>query len=183
MKHPHSQLIKQWLEDTTQEIELKTVDDNSKVHWLLTTIHSVMNNNNDEYTYRIKPKHDEYEHFKQAIKDGKKVEYLDIDNVWKLKNGELHFNLPVEKYRIHDPYRELKEAQASGKRVVFQMSNGDYVDINNEEIVESFAPERYKIVDKDKIHIENINSPDGLIKVKITKSGITGKITAEVVDN
>jgi hypothetical protein len=178
MKHPHSQLIKQWLEDTTQEIEQffhKNMPTN-KVN-----IYAVILDCNDEFDFLLKQKPDEYELFKQAIKDGKKVEYLDIDNVWKLKNGELHFKLPIEKYRIHDPYRELKEAQASGKRVIWQSSDGEWFD--SVDIDEDYSSKRYKLADDDKSFIFASYFYNEAIKIKLTKSGITGEITAEVVDN
>jgi len=181
MKHPHAVLIKQWLEDTTQEIEY---NQNNKTYKGCPQL--LINDKLGEYNLYIVKKPDEYEHLRRAIRDGKKIEYLKNDGKWEICNSNAEFYEDKDRYRIHDPYRELKEAQASGKRVVFQMSNGEYIDINDEEIGTSFSPERYKIVEHDIIeHAEIMPSPNfklGNVKIKLTKSGITGKITAEIIN-
>jgi hypothetical protein len=187
MKHPHSELIKQWLEDTSQEIELNTVDDNNDNHWMLVTIEYVIRSN-EHYKFRIKPKPDKYEHLRQAIRDGKKIEYfMESFNEWIALNlKENHMFGKYSQYRIHDPFLELKSAKDQGKRIVFQLSNGSWVDINDEGFREDYSPDRYKIVDYDKTTTSILCFDDGMtvdtINLKVTKSGITGTITAEVVE-
>jgi len=187
MKHPHASIIKQWLEDTTQRLREKTFHNEIA----FSNISDLICDYEGRREFFIKPKLDEYEHLRNAIRDGKKIEILDHNDntwfLWEIDIPDIIFVLPVHHYRIHDQYRELKEAQEQGKRVVWQSSNGTWVDINDEEIGESFSPERYKIVDYDCFAfttvLENdINGLFGPVKIKLTKSGIDGKITDEVIE-
>jgi len=211
MKHPHASLIKQWLEDTTQEIEAycSTPSENC---WIESKISQLIMDKNKLYQFRIKPKPDEllglkfketseqtytykkpyqYEHLRQAIRDGKKIEYIcPLTNTWTMwimNTTDGLFELNVNNYRIHDLYRELKEAQASGKRVVYQKSNDDWIDLPINYLTWSLPLERYKIVehDKESIIYNDVyvsNNKFRLVKIKITVSGITGKITAEIIN-
>lgn len=62
MKHPHASIIKQWLEDTTQEIELLTMSHNSE-SWVKCNINDVLTGNLlMPGLFRLKQKQDEYEH-------------------------------------------------------------------------------------------------------------------------
>lgn len=139
---------------------------------------------------------DEYAHIRQALSDGKKIEFKHQDR-WVMADinysSGLDFNYDVDRYRIHDPYREIKEALKDGKRVVWKNSLGNFENIN--VIYEDYTPERYKIVDHDIIvngyfvPISTEENKDMIAedllqgtKLKLTKCGITGKIKAEVVE-
>lgn len=115
MKHPHASVIKQWLEDTTQEIETMLL---SPTEFERISIDELINDSEGTLYVRIKPKPDEYEHLRQAIRDGKKIE-LKTSIGWEIQPSPT-FSFTVDRYRIHDQYRELKEAQEQGKRVVFK---------------------------------------------------------------
>ena len=82
-----------------------------------------------------------------------------------------------------DPYAELKAAHAAGKRIAFFDDRYKEFSIADDPIF-CHAAKKYKIVDDDitkefKIHCDK---EIGFFKLKATKCGLTGKITAEVVE-
>jgi hypothetical protein len=84
-----------------------------------------------------------------------------------------------------DEYHLLRKALRDGKRVVFKDSNGKWVDINDEVAVSSvFHVSRYKIVDRDEYYKTYYLTSYNLqiVILKVTKSGINGKISVEVID-
>lgn len=191
MKHPHSQIINQWLKDTTQEIEIRTSYHHGKQYWADVNIDSVLKDSCSNYRFRVKPKPDEYEHLRQAIRDGKKIELLDHDDstwvLWENVSQNVVFVLPIDYYRIHDPYRELREAQEQGKRIVWQNSLGDWEDLPHDashKFDKTVIPtSRFKIVEHDVIeHADIMMSGERKpVRIKLTKSGIDGTIKAEVI--
>jgi len=235
MKHPHEELIKQWLEDTTQRLREKTVHNEiafSNISDLICDYEGrrefFIKPKLDEYkhlrkaakegqfveeqfhdgwvriafspddvifdkpvkNYRIV---DEYKHLRQAIRDGNQIEFLrKSDNRWDIvifNNINREFTFPVERYRIHDPYQELKEAQEQGKRVIRLKDDGGFVECffgrKFDFDYDEFTPEQYKIVEDDiteTVIISQHYCVFGGVKVQLTKSGIDGKITAEVME-
>jgi len=78
---------------------------------------------------------DPYAPFKQALKDGKKVQHrLDKDDRWRDPQGDgsrYGWSLPTHCYRIiepsvpEDPYKALKEARAAGKVIEHRYKTGN----------------------------------------------------------
>lgn len=81
-----------------------------------------------------------------------------------------------------DPYAELKAAHAAGKRIAWYTGIGDW-EILPKPLWTNHQ-DRYKIVDDDETYICTYWNyfVKGNIKVKITKCGLTGDVTAEVVE-
>lgn len=188
MKHPHASIIKQWLEDMTQEIEIPVYIQNVEVHTAKATINDVISNVHDNCTFRIKPKPDEYEFLRQAIRDGKKIEQYSDYNKWTILNNPL-FCDNVNTYRIHDEYRELKESQEQGKLIAFLHENGNYLTANGMGLDKfnfdniPFEKERFKIVDHDIVEHAYImmKGEKKPVIIKLTKYGIDGTIKADVI--
>lgn len=59
MKHAHNDIIKQWLEDITQRIELF----NNNEDWIDRDYYHLFMDTAGLYKFRIKPKPDQYQHF------------------------------------------------------------------------------------------------------------------------
>lgn len=178
-EHKHKDLLTAWMEDTTQEFE--TLVDSG---FASCDIKSVYVDKMGKYIFRLKPKVDEYAHLQEAIKEGKQIELQTTGGIWVFLLSPC-FSLPVINYRIYDPYRELKEAEAQGKRIVWQNPNGDWEDVfAGGEYYDNI--ERYRIVPYDiDEHADIITSPsfgkDNIV-IRLTKSGIDGRITAKIVE-
>lgn len=137
MKHPHAELIKAWLEDTSQEIRRLDVGIAAD-YWRDSDIMKVIADSSRFHEYELK---------------------------------------------TSDPYAELRKAQAEGKRIVWQDSSGKWVDNASKEGWKFVDPvDRYKIVDHDIVDNCHIAARFGIVGLKLTKCGITGKITVEVVE-
>ena len=80
---------------------------------------------------------------------------------------------------VKDVFAELREAQKDGKRIVWQASNGDWIDETIPwQFNGAYSANRYKIVSYDTFTVVNLDLNDiGLINLKITKSGIDGKLS------
>lgn len=239
MKHPHSDIINQWLEDTTQEIEIHVYLQNTEVDVVSASINDVISNihgncefrikpkqdethikykqllearinvetieyltaneewkeldyfpserhfyDGHQHEYRIKPEIDEYEFLRQAIRDGKFIEFNSDYYGWIVLYEEdiIPFRGSVERYRIYDPYRELKENNADGKRIVWKDKSGRWID--TDEVDDYYHISNYKIVEDDIVEHANImmNDERKPVKIKLTKSGIDGTIKAEVIE-
>ena len=131
MKHPHAELIKQWLDDTSREF------------------------------------------YSMGSKRGIETVLNDVAGILKFKFIDI------------DPYASLRKAQEEGKRVVLNLGGNHWVDQQKMEKKWDFnAPvELYKIAEPDKYAEQTWYSPFGRCRIKFKKCGITGKVTAEVVDD
>ena len=83
-----------------------------------------------------------------------------------------------------DPYAELHQAQADGKRIVWLNAEGDWLDVDEGSKWKfNYPPDQYDIIPYDQTTTSTFyGSIFGTVRVKLTKSEITGKITAEVLD-
>src|SRR5665811_1415779 len=120
MKHPHAEQIKLLLNDTSLEIEQVFQTGETTPCDLSCILVDIAG----KFNFHIKSKPDEYQVFRDAIKEGKQVEFniglargfeskwvfnpLDNENGWDLGCIPAH-------YRIYDEYRELREALKDGK--------------------------------------------------------------------
>jgi len=176
MKHPHRKLIKQYFYDTDTEFELSS----PSCGYRPVGLDFVIRDNAGVCAIRVKQKPDEYQVFRDALKDGKKIEWRNSVGEWRAVVSYPSFTKSPDHYRICVEYRELREAKADGKRVIFQSNSGEWVDASglfNEE----FPPSRYKIVEHDQI-IPMAHSVFGeTIEIVFIKSGITGEISVEIV--
>jgi hypothetical protein len=79
-----------------------------------------------------------------------------------------------------DPYAELKQAQKDGKRIA--MESNDVWFIRSSSCAFAYPPECYKIIDDDIVRTIGISgySCFGVVTIKITKSGLDGKISVEL---
>lgn len=120
----------------------------------------------------------------------KKIQMLTHGSVWypaKLEELAEDYSGDYE-FRIKpsDPYAELRKAQEEGKRVVWQSGSGEWEDNSAGGYWEfTYTPDRYKIVDYDKEVDISINPQAkgfGIVNIRMKKSGITGKITSEVIE-
>lgn len=77
--------------------------------------------------------------------EGAEIEVL-IDNgvgsQWVKNNNPIWCDIEKGRIRIHDPYRELKEAQASGKVIQWEAAANYWVDCKPDWI---YQPERYRV--------------------------------------
>jgi hypothetical protein len=82
-----------------------------------------------------------------------------------------------------DPYAELKQAQADGKRIVWLDAEGDWLDVDESTKWKfNYPPDRYKIIPYDQTEqISKFTNKFGIVVLKLTRSEITGKLTAEVI--
>lgn len=84
-----------------------------------------------------------------------------------------------------DPYAELKAAHAAGKRIAIKSicrGESTYI-LANRPMWDGFVKD-YKIIEDDEIdkliiHLQKLNQR---VEVRFTKCGLTGNITAEVVN-
>jgi hypothetical protein len=88
-------------------------------------------------------------------------------------------------YRLKpgDPYAELKQAQADGKRIVWLDAEGDWLDVDESTKWKfNYPPDRYDIIPYDQTEqISKFTNKFGIVVLKLTRSEITGKLTAEVI--
>ena len=179
MKHPHSEALKKVLDDSSLELEYKC---NHKDDFKPISADYALNDSDGDFMVRIKPKPDAYQVFRDAIQNGKIVEYFSpFDGIWKAPNGWLDYSYPPSHYRIHDEYRELREAQDSGKRIAIKVCG--MWNTQRSKVNFNCDPSLYKIVDDDVVECVNVRTHfNDCISLRLTKSGIDGKITAEVLN-
>lgn len=81
-----------------------------------------------------------------------------------------------------DEFAHILQAQAEGKRVVFY-DGAKWIDTDGIDTV-NFKPESYKVVESDHNETYSVWVPmiNKHVETKYTKDGITGKITAEVIE-
>ena len=82
----------------------------------------------------------------KAWADGAEIEMLASGGAWLIRESP-SWSLGIE-YRIHDPYRELKEAHAAGKVIEFQPAFNDdtWAECSCAEApLESLPVSRYRI--------------------------------------
>ncbi|MGZ5029056.1 MAG: hypothetical protein ACXWAT_00675 [Methylobacter sp.] len=93
--------------------------------------------------------------------------------------------LKAYSWKKPDPFAELLQAKAEGKRVVF-FCFGEWIDTNGIDTV-NFKPESYRVVEHDESHKFTYLAPRRItcseLTINLKKDGITGKITAEVIDD
>ena len=91
-------------------------------------------------------------------------------------------NEEIDELENIDPYAELRAAHAAGKRIFFINRLNKWVLCERPVFIDPI--EKYKIVDDDETYICTYWNyfVKGNIKVKITKCGLTGDVTAEVVE-
>ena len=82
----------------------------------------------------------------KAWADGHTIEHLSLDGTWAICDGPL-WNEFTE-YRIHDPYRKLKEAAADPTKQIRVNGGVGWVDAGEYNWVWSEPPEKYEIRDK-----------------------------------
>jgi hypothetical protein len=96
MKHPHSELIKEWLEDTSLKIESLHVPGDIKIS-------EVIRDTNGRYEFSVTPA-DPYAELKKAQAGGKRVVWQDSTGEW-LDAGvtlEFHGGYAPSRYKIVD---------------------------------------------------------------------------------
>jgi hypothetical protein len=144
MKHPHLEIIKQWLEDTTQEIEVFTEDKG----WVYRQNYHLCMDTTGLYKFRRKPKQDEYEYLRKAVKEGKFVEEQFHDGWVRIafSHDDVIFDKPVHNYRIVDEYEYLRQALRDGKKIEFIDANGDLIVVD--EILFHIGANNYRIHDQ-----------------------------------
>jgi len=81
----------------------------------------------NDMTYRIKPEVDPYEKLKEALKNGKTIQYLFEGDKWiDMITYSPSFDGDISLYRIkpeEDPYKELKEAFKNGRNIQYRKSD------------------------------------------------------------
>lgn len=89
-------------------------------------------------------------------------------------------NEHIAKYETPvDPYAELKEAFAAGKRIAWYPAIGGLEFLR--EPAWSVSADRYKIVEDDETDNCEIAMFGLIFRTEFTKCALTGKITAEVL--
>lgn len=82
-----------------------------------------------------------------------------------------------------DEYAHLKQAQDNGKRIAW-LSRGDWIIQNyrTDEHFKEWPVDRWKIVEDDLTSIRIFTEFGKTLRVRFTKHGLDGKITAEAVE-
>ena len=95
MKHPHADLIKRWLDDTSQKIIINFLDKPGT-----TSIGSVVSDINGTVSFSLEPA-DPYADLRKAQAEGKRVVML-IGDEW-IEGKKWVFKGPVNHYKIAEP--------------------------------------------------------------------------------
>lgn len=129
--------------------------------------------------YRAKPEPDPYQEFRDALARGELVECCDPGTAeWRPllcihpeQAQNISFPAPPECYRIHDPYRELKEAQAAGKVIQCNHTEFGWRNVTPDWTappeayrIKPEAPKMwYRIVDSRKLSLDEVKA---LLQIK-----------------
>lgn len=142
MKHPHAELMKLWIEDTSIEIEYLSKGSNK---WITIAKPSWY----DETVYRIKP--NPYQHLIDGRNAGETIQFLIEGDTWANVNPTTGFGAPPEKYRIKpkvDPYQFLYDAYNVGKNIQWYSSYQDrWIDLSRLGVAPIFSQpvEMYRV--------------------------------------
>lgn len=190
-QHKHNALIKQWADDPSQEIIMQLNPDCT----VEVSIEQVVNDTAGDYTFRIKPRPHPNDKYREALERGEPVWVseggnFELINVpWDFSVGEYEYSLTDP--NPADPYAHLRKANEEGRVAWHDNITGEWVlpkDGRNKWVFGNYPPDpdRYKIVEPDEVRriVVSFWAFGELFEHKLdaTKSGLTGKITAKVVE-